>query len=133
MIRLSFMKATIALLILNIFVLFQSSDITETDLIGKWRIEGVSVTHPGICLKTGFEKIKGVEIEFTEENLLIFTSKDGRKLIKQSEKLSWSLRGNELVLKSSKSKEFHTSKYTHNRDTFTFQITNLIELVLRKK
>ncbi len=133
MIRLSFMKGLISLLLLNIFGLIQSDYITETDLIGKWKIEKVSVIHPGICLRLDNENIIGSEMEFTDKYLVALTSNDGQELIKRTAKLSWSIRGDKLILKSSNTKELCISDYTQNGDRFTFQITNLIELTLKKK
>ncbi len=127
------MKAIIVFLLLNIFGLIQSDYITETEVIGKWNLEGVRVIHPEICIKTDFSSIIGSTIEFTDENLLTVTSPDEKELLKRTEKLSWSIRESEFILKSSKQKENQISKYHQNGDRFSFQITNMIEVTLKKK
>lgn len=133
MIRLSFMKAIISLLLLNIFGLIQSDYITEMELIGKWKLESVDAVHPAICSKTDFSTIIGSTMEFTDDNLLIITAPDGKELLKRTEKFYWPKKNNEFVLKSSKEKENQISKYYQNGDRSSFQITNLIEQTLKKE
>jgi len=127
------MKAIAAFLLLNILGLIQSDSKTQSELIGKWNLEGVRVVHPGLCFETNFDSIIGSTWEFTHENLLIITSLGGKELLRQTEKLSWSVREDEFILKSSMDKERQTSKYRLNGDRFSFQISNLIEIALKKK
>ena len=106
------MKAFLVILILTIFSPLQSDEITQDDLIGKWKIVNARITNPIYCGPWDPEPIIESTIEFTTEGLLLLTSKNGIEWANRTEPISWTFDDSKLTLRSDKTLKYQVSAIT---------------------
>ena len=100
--------------------------------MGRWRIEAIRVTPPGICGTSNLERIVGSTLEFTDGHVLLFIPKDGQKLGALNQSATWYIQDTKLLLKNDKMKTPKVAKYHINGNLLTLQITSFIELSLKR-
>ena len=125
------MKAIVVFPILILLGTFQVDSLSETELVGRWRIEAIRVIRPGICIQSNPERMVGSELEFTDEYVLIFIPKGEQQLDVLNKRATWSIHDTKLLLKNDKMKAPKAAKYHIKGNLLTLQITNLIELSLK--
>lgn len=127
------MKEIWVILLLTVFSPNQSDEITSEDLIGKWEIVNTRITNPLYCGTWDSEPILDSIMEFTNDRLLIFTSKDGNERTKPTKTISWELKNNNISITSDNKLSPQISVITRRENTYFLQITNMVEIRMRKK